>query len=352
VLAGGFKGEDGCGATICLPLPPSGAGSEAERAGWSLIAEECAVMLPAMMVSSNQDRTQLLFKAGKAPRESWRLKQVTKAVAQTCIWDAASEDRSWSHGDYRFMILEIESDFGAAFVQLWSEPHDAVVFEVSSGQFAPISSRSVNPQRRAAILRKLGFTLRRKRPSNWRRELNIRDATECQAVGVEMLRILREVFQFQSDLNLTVRLLQGSLLTLEKVLYATRIDRVVQMLRASGAVMVTVSEEDHWLQAKSEHGLAFRASLSWPVTTSESGTFRLLDLAAEFRCEAPDLPAIRAELRQDSTVMFSVEECAQGLRLLARQDVFGGVTPRMVKEFAREFLAIGERISARYESLI
>lgn len=307
-------------------------------------------MLSGMTISSNYDQKKLLFKAGNPPSEPWLLKRITKAISQTCLWDVASEDLRWSHGDYRFMILEIDSDSGGAFVQIWSEPNDAVVIEVASGQFSPISVRPISPQRRAAILKKLGFTLGRKRPSNWRRTSNIRDMTECQAVAADMLRILREVFDYQFDLDVTVRLCQATRLTLEKVLYSTRIDRVAQMLRASGVVIIDVNEEDHWLQAWSAQGLAFRASLSRPVTTSESGTFRLLDLVAGFRCETPDLDAIRAELGELSTIMFAPEECPHGFRLLARQDVFGGVTPRMIKEFVREFISIGERIGAQFES--
>jgi hypothetical protein len=85
------------------------------------------------------------------------LASLTAHVWQTCCWPDSSD--GWTIGDFRFSIVEFEPARGVTlYVQLWSEPREAVLTEVSSGNWNPGALKYVWRQQRKALEQR-GYTV-------------------------------------------------------------------------------------------------------------------------------------------------------------------------------------------------
>lgn len=309
--------------------------------------QEPTGILCIMLIRRPRDRRRLIAKAHQMIGDDLLIRRLTKAVAETCLWDTQLEDRTWRPGDYRFMTLAVSQDEGQSFVQLWSEPHDVVVFEVASGRYAALGPDTASPQRRAAVLRKLGLALPKRGVGNWTREVWVPDQTACRALASDMLRVLREVFLYAFDHDLELIMVHATRLAADEVLYFTRIDRIAQQLRDVGAEVLRVDTGNGWLEAQSAEGVPFRAILSRAVATPETDTFAVLDLTADLSVPAAELQSVQAQFCASASVMLVLDAREGKGRLAARQGLGGGITPRALKDFTCEFLSVAAAIRAR-----
>ena len=96
--------------------------------------------------------THVLFPASRKPLSRDQLRaaldeRLRDVLARLCLWD---EDAPV--GDYRFGILSYEPTKDVSvYLQFWSEPDDAVQWEVSSGNWHEPTKAYMNGDRSARV---------------------------------------------------------------------------------------------------------------------------------------------------------------------------------------------------------
>lgn len=78
--------------------------------------------------------TKAILEQGLAP--------LTEHLERVVWWPKADCGTSWQIGDFAFYILEFPvADAALLYAQVWSEPDEAVLIEVSSGAWNPPGRR-------------------------------------------------------------------------------------------------------------------------------------------------------------------------------------------------------------------
>ena len=110
---------------------------------------------------------------------------ITDLVAATCLW----KDDGWQIGDYRFMVLSVHLAKGVElYVQLWSEPLEPVLWEVSSGRANPPADQAMAGEP-SALVRRLGFRIAGQ-AKNFRREVAVANRRDAARTAAEVVAIL------------------------------------------------------------------------------------------------------------------------------------------------------------------
>lgn len=122
---------------------------------------------------------------------------------ETCCWgDHPGVD--WKIGDFRFLILSAQADAEIEiYLQWWSEPHERVLLEVSSGEWSPGTLKYVGKAQRD-YLKKLGYE-KGGRARNFRKEQVIATAGHAEAAATETIRILYEAFGYRGQWPVTLK---------------------------------------------------------------------------------------------------------------------------------------------------
>jgi hypothetical protein len=127
---------------------------------------------------------------------------VATRVWDTCRWEGAPGD-GWNIGDYRWLILSAEPEPDASiYIQFWSEPHEPVQAEVSSGEWSPGTRKYVGRQTRG-LLATLGYD-KEGRPSNFAKAVAIASAADAEGAAIEAVRILYEGFGYRGQWPLSI----------------------------------------------------------------------------------------------------------------------------------------------------
>jgi hypothetical protein len=120
----------------------------------------------------------------------------------TCRW-AGAPGESWNIGDYRFLILSAEPEPEASiYIQFWSEPHEAVSTEVSSGEWSPGTRKYVGKQVRT-LLAALEYE-KEGAPANFGKVVAIESAADAEAAALEAVRILYDGFGYRGQWPLSI----------------------------------------------------------------------------------------------------------------------------------------------------
>jgi hypothetical protein len=121
----------------------------------------------------------------------------------TCLWDGAP-GVDWNIGDYRFLILSAEPEPDVSiYIQFWSEPHEAVSAEVSSGEWSPGTRKYVSKQVRT-LLASLEYE-KEGTPANFHKVVTIANAADAEAAALEAVRILYDGFGYRGQWPLWFR---------------------------------------------------------------------------------------------------------------------------------------------------
>jgi hypothetical protein len=135
------------------------------------------------------------------------LPDVAAHIWRTCCWPERMA-QGWKMGDHRFVVFSITPERETnLYVQYWSEPNDAVLAEVCSGEWSPGSVKYVQaPQRE--LLESLGFT-KGGEAKNFQKELQIDGVAAAEEAARETLRIFFEAFGFRGQWPLEVHAERG-----------------------------------------------------------------------------------------------------------------------------------------------
>jgi hypothetical protein len=161
----------------------------------------------------NRTERQVLMKARKKPLASFEelseacLAPLTARLWATCCW-APSMGRAWKIGDHNFLIASVEPDRDCSlFVQFWSEPHEAVLAEVGSGEWNPGVLAYMGEEQWSRV-EGLGYTVGG-RAHNFRKEVEIPSSKAARQMALEVLRIFYDVFEYRGQWALRVEWHQG-----------------------------------------------------------------------------------------------------------------------------------------------
>src|SRR4051794_34371816 len=115
------------------------------------------------------------------------LPTATARVWATCCWPRSMSE-GWKIGDFRYVIFSVAPDDETSlYVQLWSEPHESVSAEVSSGNWTPGALKYLSGEQRQQI-EAFGYELGG-RAGNYRKEVQISSPAEAEASAREVLAI-------------------------------------------------------------------------------------------------------------------------------------------------------------------
>ncbi|HTU99476.1 MAG TPA: hypothetical protein VMF13_02995 [Luteitalea sp.] len=117
---------------------------------------------------------------------------VEALIRTTCTWGDLGDD--WDLGDYRFLIFDFAVGDALLYVQFWSEPQEAVLFEASSGVPNPPKWQLVGAVQRKK-LRRLGFHKHGK-SGNYEKEI-VLTSHHFRAVADEAVHVLVDVFGYR-----------------------------------------------------------------------------------------------------------------------------------------------------------
>src|SRR5690606_26470547 len=111
-------------------------------------------------------------------------------------------------GDFNFLVLEAVPEPDARiYIQFWSEPHETVSAEVSSGEWSPGTLKYLRAERRRQ-LKAFGFEVGG-RAKNFQKDVEISSSRHAEAVAREALQILFEVFGYRGQWPLTLQRHEG-----------------------------------------------------------------------------------------------------------------------------------------------
>src|SRR5262245_41228972 len=182
------------------------------------------------------------------------LPSLTAQIWQTCCWP--DTQRLATIGDYRFSIVQFEPVPDVAlYIQLWSEPGEPALMEVSSGAWNPRAIKYVwRAQRRS--LEECGFTVGGV-ARNFQKELRISSPEDAETVARDALTIFFDVLGYRGLQPLKMTLERGS--------------------RAEQRPVVTSLSPEDFIKIAEHRG--YRASLlvaesPSPVVTLQRGTFK------------------------------------------------------------------------------
>ena len=161
--------------------------------------------------------------------------RVAAVVARTCDWGEPVTD--WHVGDHRFLVLDFspKKDVGL-YVQLWTEPGDAVLVEASSGAWNPPTRPYVQAPQRAA-LRNRGFRVGG-RARNYQKSWTLTPAADARALAEELVFILVDVFGYRAQVPLEMTYCAGARTVEGRLFTALAVDDVKRMLGIAGCRVV------------------------------------------------------------------------------------------------------------------
>ena len=135
------------------------------------------------------------------------LAPLTAHIWQTCLW--LDSPGLWTIGDFRYSIVEFEpAPDVTLYVQLWSEPEEPVLMEVSSGNWNPGALKYIWRNQRKALEQR-GFAVGG-RARNFQKEVAVSSPDDAEVVAREVLTIFFNVFGYRAEQPLTMTLHRGS----------------------------------------------------------------------------------------------------------------------------------------------
>jgi hypothetical protein len=234
-------------------------------------------------VAKNKKRggEHLLLPAGEGgltlqDLESRCARRLARLLSDTTDWSAEGKGGAWTIGDFRILIVETTmAPEAVLYVQFWSEPDQAVCWEVSSGHRNRGARRFVTRQARR-LLADMDFRVRGE-ARNFGKTATISNKADAAAVARDVLRILHDGFGYTGETALVAKTIASGRSEQAVVHTGLTPDDTVTLLRRLGCETELQKHEQGPVVFAQWEGFRFVATLA---VADDAGVFRCLDLTA------------------------------------------------------------------------
>jgi hypothetical protein len=172
---------------------------------------------PRLVIPPDTDATFEIVRRRKRPMSRALLharahEAVTDLIWATCRWGR----RDWSLDDYRFLVFSTDPSGDVhLYVQFWSEPQEAVIWEVSSGRWNPPADK-VMAGAPTEYVERLGFAIGGQ-AENFQREIRIRRHRDAAQAARVVLDIFHDAFGYRGLTPIAGQLVSDSRGDLQRV---------------------------------------------------------------------------------------------------------------------------------------
>lgn len=187
------------------------------------------------------------------------LPTLTQHLESVAWWPKDADEAGWRIGDFAFYILEFPvAPSASLYAQVWSEPDEAVLVEVSSGAWNPPAGEHISAAQREALLNR-GFETGG-RAGNFRKRVQVGRRDDCRRLARELLGVLTECLGYDGRAPLAFKRHLGRRTQAAQVFTSLTFDDLGRLLRSWGFPVETVGEDDRrtW---RSAAGYPFIATL-------------------------------------------------------------------------------------------
>jgi hypothetical protein len=251
------------------------------------------------------------------------LPALTGHFERVAWWPQADCGTGWRIGDFSFCVLEFPvSDAALLYAQVWSEPGEAVLVEVSSGAWNPPAGDHLSEANRQALLNR-GYETGG-RAGNYRKLIQLETRADCRKLARELLAVLTECLGYDGRAPLHYELHLGQRTRPAQVFESLTFDDFGRLLRACGSAIEPIGEGNR--EAYRTTGQPrFVAGLQCE-SDEHAGQFSGFTLSMYARLAPAALMAVEQELK--ASLPFAQVFIDGDGDLCVRQSVFvgGGVT--------------------------
>jgi hypothetical protein len=245
--------------------------------------------------------TYLLLPASKRPQTRAQLMKALVPKVKTLFTEVCLWDDEWEVGDYRFCVISYDLPGDVhVFFQFWSEPDDAVMWEISSGKWYPPTEPYIAGSR-AARIEAAGFEMGGE-AENYQKEVETRNARDVNTLARQVVAQLYDALDYRGQQDLLVQAVADSRATLRPVYESIDPDDLAKILELAGYECEFGDEEDENADGVSmfvrRHGI--RAAAILTAEAPDTGGFEIIALGLDrpssegkTRSPTPD----RAEMR-------------------------------------------------------
>ncbi|MDX2168231.1 MAG: hypothetical protein SF182_14245 [Deltaproteobacteria bacterium] len=267
------------------------------------------------------------------------LDRMSEHLRMACAWPPAGIERAAAIGDYRFYIVEFSpAPDVEIYLQIWSEPGDPVLFEVSSGYAHGPTAAYLTPRMHDALMGR-GFA-----PGdaqhNFRKRLPVEGRADEQALAREILAILSEVLGYDGRSALRFRLHQGSRTESTHGFTAMQPGDFLRLLHDWGVAADLANGDAPVIHANAA-GVLFAAHFERPQPPPFT-RFEVVVLASALRGPRPRAGALNRRLRLGRAIQRSAEEVLITLPLLIGGGVTAGNLQRQVQTWIDDLREVSE----------
>jgi len=293
--------------------------------------------LPARPARPFEDDGVLLA-ASAAPRPAAELHAncegvVTAHLDRVCRWPDDELGAHWQPGDYSFYVLEFAPGPDALFyVQLWSEPGEALLMEVSSGE----SNAALKPYVTDAIrhaLRDRGFRIGGE-AENFRKEIPLEPSDGAAGAAREALAVLTDCLGYDGRAPLNYRIylgrpeagsVSGPTYHASDNVRSLDIEDLKEAWEYNGCPVTRLNQQAAAV-VDAESGAGFMATLVAP-RPDQPGRFGGMQLSCYVSASRPLLDAVMAELGLAlSSARLGIDKDGD-LAMMQTVLVTGGISP-------------------------
>jgi hypothetical protein len=254
------------------------------------------------------------------------LPKVLGHVRSVCGWDPEWSGGEWKLGDYSFYALSFDLDEHAcAYVQVWSEPDEPVLIEVSSGAWNTRLALFVNFERQGR-LRHRGFAVGGA-AQNWQKRIAIDRPEESERIAHEIVDVLLTCLDWEGTRELRFSRTLESRAKAGFVYDALNRAMLVRVLTRAGYL---VENDDGSRASVLVRTPTQRCGVQLSGERREGlGDYTVVTLRAAFGCP-PELAAHRAQQVNEQYRFVTAQPDTSGVVLSHALLLEGGVTEQFL----------------------
>lgn len=270
-------------------------------------------------------REACLQQAAPAPNElaTHGVEGIAKHIEEIAWWPESARGEIWDIGDFSFYILQFEIEGELRYVQLWSEPGENLLIEVSSGAWGPSRQPTLPPAAVTALLNR-GFEVGGKARNHCKQLPPLQSAEDSQRVAREMLGLITECLGYDGQASLDYKLSLGRRTRTAQVFDRLSFDDLGRLLR-SWDVIATPIEAAKRNAYRCTTESRFVASLQIEREDAP-GEYGVLTFVAHWSDHADLLASADAELRRALPFARNYIDDEGDLTLIFGVTLYGGVT--------------------------
>ena len=265
----------------------------------------------------------------------------------TCCWSDGGATAKI--GDFNYLIASVAPDAETSlYVQFWSEPGEVVLMEVGSGAWCPGAIRYIGSAQRK-VLEARGYT-RGGRARNYTKELVIDSAEAAEAVALEVLDILFEVFKYRGQWQFDIERHRGERAEHEPVFTSVTPEDFAKVAARAGCQATVDSSGDLPHVALRQGKRAFLACMDARVPGQN--LYSVVDLQAELTLLQPvsDAAIARANATMRFVKVWRTDRRAVRIQMPLVLD--GGVTEAWLEQSLEQWLLNWRACERRLQSAV